>query len=563
MRGLTTSLQINRQVLDFDFEKLCSVSLSNINVYACLVCGKFYQGRGKSSPAYAHALNDDHHVFIHLNSLEVWILPDLYKADDPSLADIRYLLRPTFKPDQLQLLAQGQGVANDLARKEYLPGFIGLNNISATSHMNAVLQALLHVIPLRDYFIINSQNGAFDNKSELVQKFAMLCRTYWSPKLFKAQVSPHEFVQEVVTASGRQFRVTEAGGDPLEFLEWLLNALHRDLGGNKRERSSVISAAFQGIVRVQDQAVLTTRDEEETVARPQFDLSANVVTNESPFLLLRIDLPAPPVFQDAIEKNIVPQVPLSTVLDKYNGETTQNIPAKGLRRYKIAKLPPLLILHFKRFTTNNFVEEKNPTVVNYPVRGVDMSECAHLYPLAACDVAILTSFFSVVRADVDSSEPASNVYDLVANITHEATAGTAREDSIWKAHVHNHAPPGTNANDERWFRIQDLIVEEINKQTVFLGDTYIQVCSHPCLTTHHAHFLKYEHRQQIWQRRAFPGEPPINVNPDPKQVSQKVKSTKAKMAKNAPTPEELARQQRSNMPGVKMGKLRKFATPLL
>ena len=36
---------INRGVLDFDFEKLCSISLSKINVYACLVCGKYFQGR--------------------------------------------------------------------------------------------------------------------------------------------------------------------------------------------------------------------------------------------------------------------------------------------------------------------------------------------------------------------------------------------------------------------------------------------------------------------------------------------------------------------------------------
>ena len=32
-----------RGVLDFDFEKLCSVSLSHINVYACMVCGKYFQ----------------------------------------------------------------------------------------------------------------------------------------------------------------------------------------------------------------------------------------------------------------------------------------------------------------------------------------------------------------------------------------------------------------------------------------------------------------------------------------------------------------------------------------
>ena len=38
---------INRNVLDFDFEKLCSVTLSNNNVYACLVCGKYFQGISK------------------------------------------------------------------------------------------------------------------------------------------------------------------------------------------------------------------------------------------------------------------------------------------------------------------------------------------------------------------------------------------------------------------------------------------------------------------------------------------------------------------------------------
>ena len=37
---------IKRHLLDFDFEKLCSISLSNKNIYACLVCGKYFQGKG-------------------------------------------------------------------------------------------------------------------------------------------------------------------------------------------------------------------------------------------------------------------------------------------------------------------------------------------------------------------------------------------------------------------------------------------------------------------------------------------------------------------------------------
>ena len=39
---------LHRHVLDFDFEKLCSVSLSHINIYACLVCGKYFQGKSNS-----------------------------------------------------------------------------------------------------------------------------------------------------------------------------------------------------------------------------------------------------------------------------------------------------------------------------------------------------------------------------------------------------------------------------------------------------------------------------------------------------------------------------------
>lgn len=36
---------VNRAVLDFDFEKVCSVSLLSTNVYGCLVCGKYFQVR--------------------------------------------------------------------------------------------------------------------------------------------------------------------------------------------------------------------------------------------------------------------------------------------------------------------------------------------------------------------------------------------------------------------------------------------------------------------------------------------------------------------------------------
>lgn len=51
--------------------------------------------------------------------------------------------------------------------------------------------------------------------------------------------------------------------------------------------------------------------------------AADIKKTTTPFLFLAVDLPAPPLFQDAEDKNIVPQVTLASVLTKYDGRTTQ------------------------------------------------------------------------------------------------------------------------------------------------------------------------------------------------------------------------------------------------
>jgi U4/U6.U5 tri-snRNP-associated protein 2 len=59
---------INKKVLDFDFEKICSITLSNLNVYCCLVCGKNFKGRGKDTPVDIHSYQEDHHMFLNYSS---------------------------------------------------------------------------------------------------------------------------------------------------------------------------------------------------------------------------------------------------------------------------------------------------------------------------------------------------------------------------------------------------------------------------------------------------------------------------------------------------------------
>jgi U4/U6.U5 tri-snRNP-associated protein 2 len=302
-------------------------------------------------------------------------------------------------------------------------------------------------------------------------------------------------LQEVASASNKRFKITEQG-DPLEFLSWLLNSLHRDLGGTRKPNSSrcrrllgalmttgapkrvligrsdvstmcspgIVYSAFQGELRVDDQPIKVKAVDDDETDKPMFDLGQEIKTSSSPFLFLAIDLPPMRVFQDATDRNnIIPQVPISEVLRKFNGETTQET-AGRLRRYKLTRLPPFLILHIKRFTSNNFVEEKNPTIINFPLKGIDLSECIER-PASS----------STASTTPSADDPLfTALYDLVANVTHESTAGTAHEDTTWKSHVHTRAMP-KSGQEEDWYQIQDLIVEEINKQMVFLGESYIQV----------------------------------------------------------------------------------------
>jgi U4/U6.U5 tri-snRNP-associated protein 2 len=53
-------------------------------------------------------------------------------------------------------------------------------------------------------------------------------------------------------------------------------------------------------------------------------------------------------------------------------------------------------------------------------------------------------------------------------------AGTTRdkENTVWKVHLRAASGGGDN---EKWFMIQDLIVEETRKEMIFLGETILQV----------------------------------------------------------------------------------------
>lgn len=169
---------INRQILDFDSEKLCSQTLSNRNVYVCLICGKFFEGRGKQTPAYLHALQVNHYLFMNLETSKSYCLPDTYEVNDSSLQDIQVCLSPTYTLQQITTIdSEKNRLGRDIFGLSYLPGFVGLNNLTGSDDVNVVVQMLGHIKPFRDYFLqrhlLYERKGS-SQMSKLVKEFALV-----------------------------------------------------------------------------------------------------------------------------------------------------------------------------------------------------------------------------------------------------------------------------------------------------------------------------------------------------------------------------------------------------
>lgn len=288
------------------------------------------------------------------------------------------MLNPTFTKNDIKILDDPE--KTKISRRTldgtlYHPGVVGMNNIKANDYCNVVLQALAHVGPIRDYFLdeksyakIKRPSG--DSPFAIVQRFGELMRKLWNPRNFKAHVSPHEMLQAVNLWSNKKFQIIEQS-DPIDFLTWFLHELHRQLRGNKNPNSSIINKTFLGEMKIysrkippvecddaQKEALLSTEEYHEKIE----------TTN---FLYLSCDLPPPPLFIDEHRENIIPQVNLYQLLSKFNGVTEKEYKSykdNFMKRFEITRLPRFIILYIKRFTKNTFFVDKNPTIVNFPVK---------------------------------------------------------------------------------------------------------------------------------------------------------------------------------------------------
>ena len=141
----------------------------------------------------------------------------------------------------------------------------------------------------------------------------------------------------------------------------------------------------------------------------------NMDTRAVKFFFLSLDLPNHPLFKEQQELSTLPQVALTQLLKKYDGSTLKEETVKDASgnettqkvKYVIKQLPRYLFLHVKRFSKNNFFKEKNLTIVNFPIKGLDLTELVSPTPKTS-------QVYDLIGTTIHMGKAESGAYKVMA-----------------------------------------------------------------------------------------------------------------------------------------------------
>lgn len=388
--------------------------------------------------------------------------------------DEQHNVNPTVPISEIPYLDTKKSVSRTLDNRQAIQGVLAMNNLHSGDASAAILQCLVHLPKLRDYLL--SETFYHDERpaSELLLQMSNLTKRIWNTTPWRQTVSPHEVLHEIALRSDGKFGVG-VKSDPIDFYSWIINTLHRDLAldakkrGVKKASVTAISELFQGQIRIQTEKLIRKKklEPEEDIftdaGSMDVDPSATngsssntsqngssttnmgaeemdndaVTTKVAPFFHLQLDLPTVTLLKDEKSKTASLQVPIYTLLSKFDGHSKQFLATtKENRTCKIASLPGYLVFFVKRFTQNLYLVEKNKTIVNFPVDELDLTEY--------------------------TSETQNTKYNLSAYICHTGENPTG---SCLARYFHK-------ANG-KWYNAQEGAVDELQAELHFVAEAYI------------------------------------------------------------------------------------------
>ncbi|XP_078386301.1 ubiquitin carboxyl-terminal hydrolase 8 isoform X1 [Cetorhinus maximus] len=325
----------------------------------------------------------------------------------------------------------------------------GLRNLGNTCYMNSILQCLCNTPHLAEYFNKNyyqqdiNRSNILGHKGEVAEEFGVIMKTLWSGQ-YKC-ISPRDF-------KGRIGKINETFAgyvqqDSQELLLFLMDGLHEDLNKADRKRykeedtnglddTRTAELAWQKHKRLNESIIVA-------LFQGQFKSTVQCLTCHKrsrtfeAFMYLSLPLPSSSKcsLQDCLKS-----FSKEEKLTDNNRFHCSNCKAHrdSTKKLEIWKLPPILLVHLKRFSYEGRWKQKLQTNVDFPLENLDLSN----YIIG----------------------PRNNVkrYNLFAVSNHYGGLDGGHYTAYCK-----------NAVKQRWFKFDDQDVSEISASSVRSSAAYI------------------------------------------------------------------------------------------
>ena len=263
-------------------------------------------------------------------------------------------------------------------------GVCGLRNLGNTCFMNSILQCMFNTVELADYFINNAYKKDLNRVNVLgkggkfAECFSVLLRGAWSGQYKYLIPKDFKFWAGKVNEMFQDYQQQDAQ----EFLMTLIDGLHEDL--NKSPKNKKLVEEDNDKLNDTEAAKLAmenhyklNQSELHNLFLGQFKAVVTCLhckrTSRKFDMFLNLSLQLP-------ERTCTLSELLSDFEkpEKMVGENKWHCPTcktkrEALKVIKIWRLPPILVIHFKRFKTDGKWKQKVHTNIKFPLSNLSMN----------------------------------------------------------------------------------------------------------------------------------------------------------------------------------------------